>query len=155
MTTTPPRSLPVSRPESPIRNTSRNGSEAPAGPSTPATPPNSGDTCPVCQQPLASPRARYCSAACRQHAFRLRHPPAVGAAPAPTAVVVALRRQRALVAHTVYECPRCNERYLGERRCPDCNVFCRAVGLGGTCPDCDAVILLVDLVGEEVLPMPP
>jgi hypothetical protein len=72
----------------------------------------------------------------------------------PAAVVVAaLRRQRALVAHTVYECPRCNERRLGERRCPDCNVFCRTVGLGGTCPDCDAVILLVDLVGEEVLPM--
>jgi transcription initiation factor IIE alpha subunit len=67
-------------------------------------------------------------------------------------VVEGLRRQRTLVAHTVYECPRCEERYLGVRQCPECHLFGRAVGLGGTCPDCDAVILLVDLVGEEVLP---
>jgi hypothetical protein len=56
-----------------------------------------------------------------------------------------------LAAHTVYECPQCNERRLGEQRCPECHLFCRALGVGGTCPDCDAVILLVDLVGEEVL----
>ena len=149
MTTARPGPSPVARAESPIRNTSRNGSTPPTGPSSPF------GACPVCQQPLASTRARYCSAACRQAAFRLRHPPATTAAPAPTAVAAALRRQRALVAHTVYECPRCNERRLGERRCPDCNVFCRAVGLGGTCPDCDAVISLVELVGEEVLPVPP
>jgi len=141
--------LPPPSSVSPICNTSRNGSEEPTGPSSPSS------TCPVCQQPLVSTRARYCSAACRQHAFRLRHPPAARAAPAPTAVVATMRRQRALVTHTAYACPRCNERRLGERRCPDCNVFCRAVGLGGTCPDCDAVILLVDLVGEEVLPVPP
>ncbi len=131
---------------SPSRNGWRNGS---GGPSSP--PP-----CPVCQRPLPGARARYCSAACRQRAFRLRHPSAPSAPPGPTATLLAsLRRGQALVAHTVYECPRCNERRLGERRCPDCNVFCRAVGLGGTCPDCDAVILLVDLVGEEVLPAHP
>jgi hypothetical protein len=147
MTTTAPR--PASA--RPMRNTSRNGSEP--LPSDPAGPPTPARRCLVCAQPLANARAHYCSPACRQHAFRLRHPPAPSAPPVPTPVVVALlRRRRALVAHTVYECPRCDERRLGERRCPDCHVFCRALGLGGTCPDCDAVILLVDLVGEEVLP---
>lgn len=61
-----------------------------------------------------------------------------------------LQRQRLLVAHTVYECPGCSERSLGERRCFECNLFGRSVGLGGTCPDCDAVVLLADLLGFEV-----
>ena len=64
----------------------------------------------------------------------------------------ALGRPGVLAAHTVYECPDCGERLLGERRCDDCGRFCRALGLGGTCPDCDAVILLGDLLAEEVLP---
>jgi len=78
------------------------------------------------------------------------------AACSPLADVTArLRRQRVLAAHTVYECPQCNERRLGEQRCPECHLFCRALGVGGTCPDCDAVILLVELIGEEVLAPPP
>jgi hypothetical protein len=147
---------PLPTPAPPMRNTSRNCSEAlPGGQPdrTPASHLSPAPHCPVCEQPLPSARARYCSAACRHPAFRLRHPAAASTPPVPTPVVVALlRRQRALVAHTVYECPRCEERHLGVRQCPDCHLFCRAVGLGGTCPDCDAVILLVDLVGEEVLP---
>lgn len=67
-------------------------------------------------------------------------------------LTAALRRQKALVAHTVYECPECEARLLGAQRCEECNRFCRALGLGGTCPDCDAVILLADLLGAEVLP---
>lgn len=58
----------------------------------------------------------------------------------------------ALVAHTVYECPDCGEQLPGRRRCDDCGVFCRALGLGGACPDCAAIILLGDLFAEEVLP---
>jgi predicted RNA-binding Zn-ribbon protein involved in translation (DUF1610 family) len=61
-----------------------------------------------------------------------------------------LQRQRLLVAHTVYECPRCGEQSLGERRCSECRLFGRSVGLGGTCPDCDSVILLADLLGLEL-----
>jgi hypothetical protein len=45
----------------------------------------------------------------------------MGQAAAPNTlddVTTALRRQHQLVAQTVYQCPACEERYLGERRCP-------------------------------------
>jgi len=61
-----------------------------------------------------------------------------------------LKRQRLLAAHTIYECPSCGERSLGEQRCSTCRLFCRALGLGGSCPDCDSPILLADLLGTEV-----
>jgi hypothetical protein len=41
-------------------------------------------------------------------------------------------------------------RFLGERRCPDCNRFCRALGLGGACPDCDTLLLVTELLTLEV-----
>jgi hypothetical protein len=62
-----------------------------------------------------------------------------------------LRRRGALVAHTVYECGECGERVVGVRRCQSCNVFCRAVGLGGRCGDCDEPVLLADLLELEVV----
>ena len=105
-------------------------------------------TCLVCTRPLASPRARYCSPAHRQLAFRLRQ--------VQLQVVddrrlrAELRRRGALVAHTVYECGECGERLLGERRCSSCNVFCRALGLGGRCSECDEPLLLADLLDLEV-----
>src|SRR5439155_26778824 len=55
----------------------------------------------------------------------------------------ALQRRKALVAHTIYECGGCGERFLGERRCGDCNLFARAVGVGGVCPECDPVFSLM------------
>jgi len=61
-----------------------------------------------------------------------------------------LKRQRTLVAQTVYECPLCATRLLGERRCADCNRFCRALGLGGPCPHCDDLVVIADFLGEEV-----
>jgi hypothetical protein len=64
----------------------------------------------------------------------------------------ALQRRKALVAHTIYECGGCGERFLGERRCGDCNLFARAVGLGGLCPECDTTVLVDDLLGEGVVP---
>jgi hypothetical protein len=62
-----------------------------------------------------------------------------------------LQRRKALVAHTIYECGECGERSLGERRCDTCNLFARAVGVGGCCPECDSLIVLEDLLGEEVV----
>ena len=63
-----------------------------------------------------------------------------------------LQQPGALVAHTVYECPDCGEQFVGQRRCDDCGVFCRGLGLGGACSDCDAVILLRNLFPEEAPP---
>ncbi len=55
---------------------------------------------------------------------------------------------------TVYECPDCEIRYLDERRCPDCNLFCRRVGAGGLCPHCDEPVTINDLADSEtVMPM--
>ena len=100
--------------------------------------------CPTCSGPLPSTRARYCSVGCKQRAYRLRR---VAVAPADLDALAAdLRRRRALVAHTIYECPACSERFLGEQRCAECNRFCRALGPGGACPGCDEPILLADLV---------
>jgi hypothetical protein len=53
---------------------------------------------------------------------------------------------------TVYECTLCGERLVGIRRCPDCQLFCRALGPGGHCPECDTPILLADLLIAEVQP---
>lgn len=114
----------------PVRDGSRDGS--PAG------------RCVVCGQPVPRRQARYCSRACQQRAYRLRHDPA--ATFDETAARRDLRRRRALTAQTIYECPACEERSLGERRCPDCNRFCRACGLGGRCPACDDLVLLSDLL---------
>ena len=48
------------------------------------------------------------------------------------------------VMSVVYECPSCAERGP-ERRCPDCNMFCRRLGPGGRCPSCDEMVLVADL----------
>jgi len=41
------------------------------------------------------------------------------------------RRAVQPVAHTVYECSTGGERFVGQRRCPECGLFGRALGLGG------------------------
>src|SRR5712671_8115740 len=93
--------------------------------------------CPACGGTPPSTRSVYCSPACKQLAYRLRrrtlHTTAAN-------LRKDLQRRRLLVAHTVYECSQCGERVLGERRCGDCNVYARSIGLGGSCPDCDTVI---------------
>ena len=61
------------------------------------------------------------------------------------------RSHQALPYEAHAECGNCGEQYVGERRCPECHTFTRALGLGGTCPDCDTPILLIDLLGEEGL----
>ena len=92
--------------------------------------------CPVCEQsftPLG--RQGVCSAACRQAAWRRRH--AASQPPIPP---------RAAPTATVYECPSCDTRFLGQQRCPDCGLFCRRVGPGGLCPHCDEAVALADLL---------
>lgn len=119
-----------------VRDVSRDGAPAPG--------------CVLCSRSLPSRKARYCSRACQQRAYRLRQDPTT--ALDEQALRRDLRRRGTLVAHTLYECPACEARFLGERRCDDCNRFCRALGLGGRCPDCDTLILLSELLDLEVLP---
>ena len=102
-------------------------------------------TCPVCGGTPPSSRSVYCTTACKQLAYRLRHQRS--ASVDPVILRSQLQRQRLLVAHTVYACPRCDERYLGERRCTTCQLYCRALGPGGQCEDCDHIILLTELLG--------
>ena len=104
--------------------------------------------CSVCQTGRVSARARYCSTACKQYAYRLRQaaPPVADL----EALTADLRRLQTLVAHTLYECPSCETRYLAERRCPDCHLFCRRLGLGGPCPGCDDLVLIAEILDREV-----
>ena len=106
--------------------------------------------CPVCGGTTRTSRSIYCGkAACKQRAYRLRHQSQATLDPA--VVRKQLQRLGQLVAHTVYECPSCSERFLGERRCPECHLFTRSLGLGGNCPDCETAILLADLLGPEAV----
>ena len=104
--------------------------------------------CVICGGELLSRRARYCTRACQQRSYRLRH---TSATVDLTSVRRALQRRKALVAHTVYECGGCGERFLGERRCAACGLFARALGFGGSCPECDTTVLLDDILGEGVI----
>ena len=130
----------ASHPASPVRYGSRYGPSAPAD----ARPRRS---CPVCQATLTSARARYCSDACKQRAYRRRQ--AADTVVDLDALTADLRSRRALVAQTVYTCPACEVRLLGQQRCPDCHVFCRRLGLGGPCPHCDDPVTLTELLGLE------
>ena len=126
-------------PAQPSCDTSRNGSTS-----------GSARTCAVCPRALESSRSRYCSPAHRQYAFRLRRVQLTSVD--ERQLRAELRRRRALVAHTVYECSSCGERSVGERRCQECNLFSRALGLGGRCKECDEPMLLAELLELEVIP---
>lgn len=105
---------------------------------------SSSSTCLVCGAGLSTRQQRYCTRACQQHAYRARHQQ-----PVPLDLLrlrTGLQQQRKLLAHTVYECPSCETRALGEQRCAECNTFTRRIGLGGNCPECDAVIVLAELI---------
>ena len=95
--------------------------------------------CGACGRPLPPGRVRqWCSPACRQAAYRRRHP-----RPVPLSVVPPVRSRR---EGTVYVCPTCEQRYLGQQRCPDGQRFCQRLRPGGACPHCDEPVALSDLV---------
>ena len=101
-------------------------------------------TCPVCRRcytPVG--RQLYCSTACRKTAFRRRHQHL-----GPAVTVPAARPRREI---TVYECPDCGDRYLGEQRCESCGTFARRVGIGGACPNCDGPVAISDLLDQAVV----
>jgi hypothetical protein len=101
--------------------------------------------CLTCQQPLSDGRTdrRFCSATCRQTAYRRRRSGTTDQLPAP------LGRSRR--ENTIYACGECDQRYLAEQWCPDCNRPCRRVGPGGRCPSCDEPVTVEDLLTEPPL----
>jgi hypothetical protein len=111
----------------------------------------SSSACLVCGVALTASQQRYCTRACQQQAYRLRHQPSRLDL---TLLRAELKRQRRLLQHTVYECPTCETRSVGHQRCTECNTFARRIGLGGNCPECDAVLAFTDLLGEEVASLP-
>ena len=116
---------------------------APTDP-TPSRDDHGTTPCLVCQRPFAPiGRQTYCSTACRKTAFRRRHQQAGPAVTVPTS-----RPRREI---TVYECPDCGERLLGEQRCPDCHTFARRVGVGGACPHCEGPVAVTDLLDQAVI----
>jgi hypothetical protein len=86
-------------------------------------------------------RQLWCSAACRQMAFRRRLQ-----SPLPTPPAMLRRGGRSAIS--VYACPQCESRTLGTQRCEDCNRFGFRVGVGGLCPHCEEPVALVDLAPE-------
>lgn len=85
--------------------------------------------CAVCGTAFRrSGRRLHCSQACRQAAWRRR-------SQAPREPIVAK-------PDTVYQCPMCEVRLIGEQYCEECHSFARRLGPGGTCPCC----LLTELI---------
>jgi len=80
-------------------------------------------TCPTCARPFVrTGRQLYCSDSCRQRAWRRRHPqPDLTPLSSPPATPTPVP--------TIYECPSCETRLLGEQRCPDCQLWARRVGV--------------------------
>jgi hypothetical protein len=102
--------------------------------------------CPTCgAQFRRVRRQRYCSPACKQAAWRARHhDPLAQATPHPTPAPPTTRRHV-----TVYTCPDCEERYLGQQWCDDCNRPCTRTGIGGLCPACDHPIAIDELLSQH------
>ena len=107
---------------------------------TPSRNDNRNDTataCPACGEPFTpAGRRQWCSDACGQAAWRRRHH-----ATAPAASPGPASRDA-----TIYQCPDCDQRYLGQQRCEDCGTFCRRIGPGGPCPHYDEPVAIKDLI---------
>ena len=122
---------------SPSRDAPR---DAPPG-RPPGTPPGT-TRCPVCRRcytPVG--RELYCSTApaARPRSAAGTSNPARRWPPGPAGKI------------TVYECPDCGDRYLGEQRCESCGTFARRVGIGGACPNCDGPVAISDLLDQAVV----
>lgn len=103
--------------------------------------PTSVGTCPACQTTFTPVRRqRYCTPACRQAAWRTRHP---NPAPEPSITVATRTTRRDKI---VYQCPECDSRYLGQQWCHDCNKPCTRLAAGGFCPHCSEPVAITDLI---------
>ncbi len=92
-----------------------------------------------CQHPIpAGHGRRYCSPRCRQAGYRRRHTTTPQPPPLPPT-----RPRRDT---TIYACPDCDTRTLGQQRCPDCNTFTRRLGPCGHCPHCDEPVTVNELL---------
>ena len=99
-------------------------------------------TCPTCQQPFTPIRRQtYCTPACRQAAWRARHPNR------PPPVAVPARTPRREI--TVYHCSECDTRYLAQQWCHDCNRPCARLDFGGPCPHCDQPVTISDIIEQR------
>jgi hypothetical protein len=95
--------------------------------------------CPVCAAPFTPVRRQcYCSPACKQKAFRARQPAPALPPRGPA------RRQAA-----IYQCGQCEQRYLADQWCHDCNRPCRLVGYGGPCLCCEEPITAAELFRQH------
>lgn len=101
--------------------------------------------CGVCGREIDRRERTWCSNACRQAAYRRRHPGPPADAGDDVALPPARRPRR---DHSVYACPVCDARLVGVQRCPDCNVFARREGTGGECPSCGDAITVAELLGQ-------
>jgi len=108
-----------------VRSPSRNGSVT--------------ASCLVCGGPLPVGRPRTtCSDGCRQALWRRRHQPStLRPGPPPPG--------RPKKEGTVYECPACCQRQVGEQHC-ECGSFMRRLGPGGYSPCCGEVVTLEELL---------
>jgi hypothetical protein len=96
-------------------------------------------TCPTCGAGFTPVRRqRFCRPACRQTAYRRAHQPP------PTPPPAAEIRPRKEI--TIYQCDECEQRYLAEQWCYDCNRPCNRVGPGGPCPHCEEPVAIKDLL---------
>jgi hypothetical protein len=99
--------------------------------------------CPVCATAFTpTRRQRYCTPACRQAAWRARH---YEPTPRPATTIPPRTHRRDI---TVYQCPTCEGRYLGQQWCHDCHHPCTRVDLGGHCPHCDEPITISDILDQ-------
>jgi hypothetical protein len=127
----------------PSRNDNRNDNPAADDPGGTGT-----TACPACGTGFTPiRRQRYCTPACRQAAWRTRHP-----APTPVPALPAATRRRDI---TVYQCPECGTRRLGEQWCPDCTRPALRLDLGGLCPHCDEPITISDITDQYPQPGTP
>jgi hypothetical protein len=102
-------------------------------------------TCPVCGTGFTpTRRQRFRRPACRQTAYRRSHQPTT----TPT-LVPAIRSRRDF---TIYQCNRCEQRYLADQWCHDCNQPCIRIGPGGPCPHCDEPVAVADLLPTHATP---
>jgi hypothetical protein len=92
--------------------------------------------CDVCGKAFKrSGRRLHCSDACRQAAWRRR-------SQAPSQPLVKK-------PDTVYLCPKCDTRLLGEQYCESCNTFAKKLGPGGECPCCCEPISITELLQPD------